>query len=220
MPWPPILAVPSVHGVPNHRETASPLATLRRFELGATAVRALAAVAVLVALGAGVLAWRARPEVAPVAPAASASVSEACGADSSGDASAIVVAVMGRVQRPGLVELPAGARVADAIAAAGGALPETDLSTLNLARRLVDGELVSVGVPAPAAAGAAGGGLVNLNTATAAELEALPGVGPVLAQRIVDYREAHGGFRTVDELRDVPGIGDATFAELESRVTV
>ena len=211
-----------MHGVPNHREAPSPLATLRRFELGATAVRALAAVAVLVALGAGLLAWRSRPEVAPVAPATDVSSSAGCVAGPGGDTSgpAIVVAVMGRVQHPGLVELPAGSRVADAIAAAGGALPETDLTTLNLARKLVDGELVSVGVPAPPGPGAAGGGLVNLNTATAAELEALPGVGPVLAQRIIDHREEHGAFRTVDELRDVPGIGDATFAELESRVTV
>lgn len=204
------MVTPSVHGVPNHREITSPLVTLRRFELGAAAVRALAVVAVLVAVGAGVVAWRSRPAVEPVVPPA---------APVSSTPDVIVVAVMGRVQRPGLVELPVGARVADAIAAAGGPLPETDLSGLNLARKLVDGELVTVGVPAPSA-GAAAGGLVNLNTATAAELEALPGVGPVLAQRIIAYREEHGGFRSVDELREVPGIGDATFAELESRVTV
>lgn len=191
--------------MPNHR---SPLDTLRRFELGAAAVRALAVVAVLVALIAGAIAWRSRPTVAPVAPAP---------VDVSPDADVIVVAVMGRVVRPGLVELPAGARVADALAAAGGPLPETDLTTLNLARRLVDGELITVGVPPPSAGA---GGAVNLNTATAAELESLPGVGPVLAQRIVEYRDQHGGFRTVDELKDVPGIGEATFRELEPRVTV
>lgn len=209
-----------VLGVPSHREAPpthsahgyappSPLATLRRFELGATAVRALAVVAVLVALGAGVVAWRSRPTVAPVAPApVSVSATPAV----------IVVAVMGRVQRPGLVELPAGSRVADAIAAAGGALPDTDLSTLNLARKLADGELITVGVPAPDPAVA--GGPLNLNTATVAQLEELPGVGPVLAQRIVDYRDEHSGFRSVDELRNVSGIGEATFAELEPRVTV
>jgi competence protein ComEA len=193
--------------VPNHR---SPLDTLRRFELGAAAVRALAVLAVLVALGAVLVAWRSRPTVAPVAPGpASLSSPESV--------TVIVVAVMGRVQRPGLVELPAGSRVADALAAAGGPLPETDLSTLNLARKLVDGELITVGVSPPS--GAASGPL-NLNTATAAQLEELPGVGPVLAQRIVEYRDQHGGFRTVDELRDVPGIGDAIFRQLESRVTV
>ncbi|MBX6749092.1 MAG: ComEA family DNA-binding protein [Micromonosporaceae bacterium] len=203
--------MPSVPGVPNHREVTSPLATLLRFELGATAVRALAVVAVLVALGAGVVAWRSRPTVDPVAPPTAGAVSAT--------PDVIVVAVMGRVQRPGLVEIPAGSRVADAIAAAGGPLPETDLSTLNLARKLVDGEMITVGVPEPSS-GAAAGGRVNLNTATAAELEALPGVGPVLAQRIIAYREEHGGFRSVDELREVSGIGDATFAELEPRVTV
>lgn len=189
--------------MPNHR---SPLDTLRRFELGATAVRALAAVAVVVALGAGVLAWRSRPAVAPVSPPpASVTATPAV----------IVVAVMGQVHNPGLVELPAGARVADALAAAGGPLPETDLSTLNLARRLVDGELVTVGGLPPE-----NGGLLNINTATAADLEELPGVGPVLAGRIVAYRDEHGGFRSVEELRNVPGIGDATFAELAPRVTV
>jgi competence protein ComEA len=188
--------------------TLAPLATLRRFELGASAVRALAAVAVLVAIGAGVLAWRSRPAVEPVAPA-SLSTSSA--------PAVIVVAVMGLVQRPGLVELPAGSRVADAIEAAGGPLPEADLSTLNLARRLVDGELVTVGVPTGESEP---GGLVNLNTATVTQLQALPGIGPVLAARIVDYRDRHGGFGSVDELKQVAGIGDATFAELEPLVTV
>jgi competence protein ComEA len=193
--------------VANHR---SPLDTLRRFELGAVAVRALAVLAVLVALGAGLVAWRSRPSVAPVDPApASLSSAE--------PATVIVVAVMGRVQRPGLVELPAGSRVADALAAAGGPLPETDLSTLNLARKLVDGELITVGVSPPSGAAA---GPLNLNTATADQLEELPGVGPVLAQRIVEYRDQQGGFQSVDELRDVPGIGDAIFRQLEPRVTV
>jgi competence protein ComEA helix-hairpin-helix repeat region len=208
--WPTGGRVPSVPGVPNHRDVTSPLATLLRFELGATAVRALAVVAVLVAVGAGVVAWRSRPTVDPVAPPTAGAASAT--------PEVIVVAVMGRVQRPGLVEIPSGSRVADAIAAAGGPLPDTDLSTLNLARKLADGEMIMVGVPAPS--GAAAGGRVNLNTATAAELETLPGVGPVLAQRIIAYREEHGGFRSVDELREVPGIGDATFAELEPRVTV
>jgi competence protein ComEA len=194
--------------VPNHRDIAAPLNALRRFELGASAVRALAAVAVVVALGAGLLAWRSRPTVAPVAPASPA-------ASTASDV--IVVAVMGRVEHPGLVRLPAGSRVADAIKAAGGALPDTDLSTLNLARKLVDGELITVGTPPD---GSGPGGLVNLNTATEAQLQGLPGVGPVLASRIVAYREQHGGFRSVDELRKVTGVGDAKFAELRPLITV
>ncbi len=195
--------------MPNHRDAATPLHPLRRFELGATAIRALAAVAVVVALGAGVIAWRSRPTVTPVTPPTPGLVSVA--------PEVVVVAVMGLVHKPGLVELPAGSRVADAVTAAGGALPEADLSTLNLARRVTDGELITVGMPP---AGVAPGGPVNLNTATAEQLDTLPGVGPVLAARIVEYRDRHGGFGTVDELREVAGIGDATFAELRSLVTV
>jgi competence protein ComEA len=140
----------------------------------------------------------------------------------------VVVAITGKVRRPGLVRLPAGARVADALDAAGGVLPGTDLSYLNLARKVVDGELIVVGLPAPAGtmapgadAGAAGSGAkVNLNTATAAQLDALPGVGPVMAQRIIAYRDRHGGFKSVSELRQVDGIGDARYEDLKDLVTV
>jgi competence protein ComEA len=140
-----------------------------------------------------------------------------------------VVAVAGKVRRPGLVRLPPGARVADAIEAAGGLLPGTDLATVNLARKVADGELIVVGVPAPAppAAGSAGpagpaapGDKVNLNTATLAQLDTLPGVGPVLAQRILGYRTNHGGFRSVTDLRQVDGIGDSRFEQLKDLVTV
>jgi competence protein ComEA len=124
--------------------------------------------------------------------------------------------------------------VIDAVQAAGGALPRADPGLLNLARRLADGELVVVGVPGvPDAGSSAGapspgaepgagvaGGLVDINTASAEQLDALPGVGPVLAQRIVDWRTAHGRFDSVDQLRDVDGIGAAKFAQLRDRVTV
>lgn len=136
----------------------------------------------------------------------------------------IVVDVGGRVRRPGLVTLPLGSRVADALRAAGGALRQRDLVSLNLAAKVSDGQLLLVGVPG-AAAGAGGAstessGPVNLNTATADELDALPGIGPVLAQHILDWRSAHGSFRSVDQLRDVSGIGDSTFADLAPLVTV
>ncbi|MFC5804376.1 helix-hairpin-helix domain-containing protein [Streptomyces formicae] len=140
----------------------------------------------------------------------------------------IVVDVSGKVRRPGVLRLPAGSRVADALRAAGGVRAGTDITGLNRARVLMDGEQVVVGVAAPPGAGVpgqAGGagpgqapGPVSLNTATAEQLDTLPGVGPVLAQHIVDYRTEHGGFRSVDELREVNGIGDRRFADLQSLV--
>jgi competence protein ComEA len=142
----------------------------------------------------------------------------------------VVVSVVGLVARPGLVTLPTGARVADAVEAAGGLLPDADPASVNLAAVVADGEQVAVGTPgsggpagAPAGtvgAGAAPGGLVDLNTAGVAALDALPGIGPVLAQRIVDHRSREGPFRSVDQLDDVPGIGPAIAAELAQLVRV
>ncbi|MGC0377343.1 helix-hairpin-helix domain-containing protein [Streptomyces sp. SAI-229] len=140
----------------------------------------------------------------------------------------IVVDVSGKVRNPGIHRLPAGSRVEDALRAAGGVRPGTRTDTLNRARFLVDGEQVVVGGPAPAAAApgsgtgtAAGAGPtapVSLSTATLDQLDALPGVGPVLAQHIIDHRTRNGGFRSVDELREVNGIGDRRFAELRNLV--
>lgn len=133
----------------------------------------------------------------------------------------LVVDVAGDVRRPGLVRLPPGSRVADALAAAGGVRPGASTAGLNLARVVKDGEQVVVGgVAATAAADAATPGLVNLNTATADDLDALPGVGPVLAERIVAWRDAHGPFATVEQLREVSGIGERKFASLRDLVTV
>ena len=143
-------------------------------------------------------------------------------------ASRIFVDVVGAVRRPGLYRLPAGARVADAMARAGGATRNAQLELVNLAARLADGEQVVVprkGSASPATGvggGTAGGvgatGPVHLNSATIEQLDALPGVGPVTAQKIVDYRQQHGGFGSVDELDAVPGIGPARLADLRELV--
>ncbi|MFI6050585.1 helix-hairpin-helix domain-containing protein [Streptomyces violascens] len=145
-------------------------------------------------------------------------------------AGVLVVDVGGKVRRPGIYRLPAGSRVADALAAAGGVREGADLTGLNRARLLTDGEQVLAGVPGAAPAGTGGGagpgggtgggssGPVSLNSASAEQLDGLPGVGPVLAQHIVDYRAQHGGFRSVDELREVNGIGERRFNDLQPLV--
>ncbi|WP_091118944.1 ComEA family DNA-binding protein [Nocardioides terrae] len=209
----------------------------------------LTVLALLVAAGLAVTCWsvmRGDPKVAPVpagaaaplvavtagSPGTSPSAVTASGPAAATTASTVTVDVTGKVRRPGVLDLPAGSRVVDAIAAAGGARPGADLSGLNRARVLVDGEQVVVGGPAPAgaagssAAGSAGAAvtapeaLVNLNTATVDELETLPEVGPVTAQAILDYRTEHGGFGAVDELLDIEGIGEKTLEKIAPRVTV
>ncbi|TQS18227.1 ComEA family DNA-binding protein [Microbispora hainanensis] len=146
-----------------------------------------------------------------------------------GSPARVVVYVTGKVRHPGVFVLASGARVADAIEAAGGLRKGAKPGGINLARRLVDGEQIVAGSPAAADAGLAsvpgstmapGPGVVNLNTATAEQLDALPGIGGVIAQRIVDYRNAHGGFQSVDQLKEVPGIGDRKFAEMRDKVSV
>lgn len=139
----------------------------------------------------------------------------------------VVVDVTGRVRRPGIATLPLGSRVVDALRAAGGVRAGVDPTSINRARLLVDGEQIVVGrAPAQGVAaqdlGSAPGGsaLVNLNSADQATLEQLPGVGPVTAASILAWREENGGFRSVDELLEVSGIGDATLAELAPHVTL
>lgn len=138
----------------------------------------------------------------------------------------VVVHVVGEVVTPGVVRLTAGARVADAVEAAGGPTPGADVTALNLARTVVDGEQIRVPAPGeavaaadPSAAGATPGPL-DLNAATETELDALPGIGPVLAARIVAWREAAGRFTRVGELAEVSGIGPRLLADLEPLVTV
>jgi competence protein ComEA len=184
----------------------------------------------------------------PAGPTAAAGAPGATGAEPSGStpdstvaADGVVVDVAGAVGKPGVQHLPTGSRVVDAVDEAGGAAPDADLARVNLAALLEDGQQIYVprvgeagggAGPAPvvgggsgsgsAASGAAGGTgqIIDLNRATADELDALPGVGPAIAQAIVDYRDEHGPFATVDDLLDVRGIGEAKLEDIRPRVHV
>jgi competence protein ComEA len=139
-------------------------------------------------------------------------------------AATLWVDVTGKVHHPGVFKLRTGSRVVDAVRAAGGALPGTSMDSLNLAAKLTDGQQVAVGGAAAAIAPAAGAapvaaGPVDLNTATVEQLQTLPGIGPVLAQRIIDYRTAHGPFTSVDGLQQVGGIGPSKFSQLKDHVS-
>lgn len=190
-------------------------------------------------------------EAATSAPADSSAPAEAGASGQGGDAAStddgatgdVVVHVSGAVAEPGVVTLPAGSRVDDAVQAAGGATEDAELDSVNLARTLVDGEQIHVPLPgeeppavasAPAedaagqgstddatgTAGTDGAGLIDLNSADAAALEELPGVGPAIAARIIEYRDANGPFTSVDELEEVPGIGPVTLEEIRPMATV
>lgn len=157
----------------------------------------------------------------PIPTAASTSTTGAAAASGA----LMYVDVVGAVRRPGLYRLSRGSRVADALARAGGATRKAQLELLNVAAPLADGEQVVVprrgappAVSASGAVGAAATGPVHLSTATAEQLDSLPGVGPVTAQKILDYRQQHGGFSSVDELDAVPGIGPARLEQLRGLV--
>jgi competence protein ComEA len=169
--------------------------------------------------------------VAGGTPASPESVDGDAAVPASGSES-IVVDVGGKVRHPGLVTLPPGSRVADAIAAAGGALRRRDIATTDLAARVGDGQLLLIGTTGSGAAtGPAASGdptssagsqpapPVDLSSADLTTLETLPGVGPVTAQKIIDWRTAHNGFTSIEQLQQVPGIGPAHYAEVESLVT-
>jgi competence protein ComEA len=187
---------------------------------------ALAVLGLLLLIGAGLAYMRARPAAAVSPPSGAVSASPSAGA-SAGPANTIVVDVVGAVHKPGVYDFAQGARVIDAVRAAGGFLPDAEPQAINLARPLVDGEQVVVPkkgeTPPGAASGGSAqqpGGKVNINSATASDFENLPGIGPVLAQKIVDYREQHGPFRSIQDLMKVIGIGQKKFDSLSAYVTV
>jgi competence protein ComEA len=237
-------AVPAPGRHASRRLTGGSLAgvvpeTLRgRVWLGASQV---AVVAVVAAVGLAVTCWWlvrgashevpapvsvTSPRAALVTPASGVAPFAVAGSASSAAPRArVVVDVSGRVRRPGIAVLRSGARVVDAIRAAGGARPGVDLASLNLARVVTDGEQIVVGgAPTTVVTGAPSGspvaGLVDLNTADETTLETLPEVGPVTAQSIITWRTQHGGFSSVDQLLEVDGIGDATLAKLTPYVTI
>jgi competence protein ComEA len=198
------------------------LAALSRGEL-------IGLVALLAVTLGGAALWYVRSLPRPVEVAATPSGGTASAPASASPSPEVVVLVdvAGWVRRPGVYEFTEGARVIDAIDAAGGARSGAVLEALNLAAPLTDGTQILVpregqeGVaPAPVTGGAVAGGLVNVNSAIATELEELPGIGEVIAQRIIDYRTENGPFATVDELLDVSGIGDAILESIRELVTV
>ncbi len=197
----------------------------------------LAVVAVVAAAAVGLAAWWAVRDQASIVPVPAVPMTSAAEplapvtpeADpaAGGEDAELVIDVAGKVRKPGIAVLPPGSRVVDALEAAGGARRGVDLTALNLARPVVDGEQILVGVaPVPGVAGSLGAtapegtALVNLNSADQPTLETLPGVGPVTAEAILAWRTDNGGFTSVDELLEVDGIGEATLEDLAPLVTL
>lgn len=233
---------PTTHSGFEHVPDGGP----RRWSVGARTAVVGAVAVLLLATGVGVWTLTDGDDLRPVATLGAGSPGAGAGElpgdgdvpaapadeDASGDAapaaSDVVVHVVGAVAAPGLVTVPEGSRVADALTAAGDATPDADLTGVNLAREVVDGEQIVVprpgeavvAAPGPAAVGGTSDGPVDLNAADETALDGLSGIGPVLAARIVEWREANGPFTTVEELGEVSGIGDALLARLRDQVRV
>ncbi|MEV4474476.1 ComEA family DNA-binding protein [Nonomuraea sp. NPDC049504] len=169
------------------------------------------------------LVWRSQPTPQPLPPPTP--ITPLTSITPASTAAKVTVHVAGKIRKPGVYLLPAGARVTDAVSAAGGVSKGASTGQLNLARRLIDGEQIVVGAPPGHAAPGSpitdpATAVLDLNSATPDQLEQLPGVGEVLAARIVEFRTSRGGFTTIDQLRDVSGIGPRKFEEIKPKVRV
>lgn len=226
--WEPNTPAPAVDA-PAQPPSSSVVALLRagRLDPGRRGAVALVLVGLVAAVVAGVVLLRSRPSEQPLAVPGAVRTGAVLPSEHGGE---VVVAVAGKIRHPGLVRLPAGSRVDDAVRAAGGVAPGASAGLVNLARKLIDGEQVLIGVDAPpgavpgigpsAATGASGAAPIDLNAAAAGDLDHLPGIGPVLAERIVSWRSEHGKFASVDQLRQVSGIGESKYQQLKARVRV
>jgi len=212
--------------IPREKPDDAPVVASRRIDAAHLRVLVTIAVAAGVLLTWWLLSERPRTSSPDPISLSAEATSPPGGASSSSAPAAgeLVVDVEGKVKHPGIVTLPAGSRVHEAVAKAGGVRGKVDTSTLNMARVLTDGEQILVGVdpvPSDPSAGgtAASGARISLGTATLEQLDTLPGIGPVTAQAILDHRSEHGPFTSVDDLLDVKGIGEATLADIRDQVT-
>jgi competence protein ComEA len=238
MPEPNDAAVADTLDRPPPAPTWRDVVDLERLLGGRPPMPTIALVAVLLAVLAGIVWFLVRPGPAPPIEASLPMAGSAGGPGATASTAAppstapvdLVVHAAGAVVSPGVHHLPGGSRVADLLGAAGGPTVDADLDRVNLAAPLADGAQIRfprIGEPAPPPVDSAGGGddsaatgPIDLNTATAEELESLPGIGPTIAAAIVEHRERNGAFRSVEDLLDVPGIGPARLDELRDAVTV
>lgn len=187
----------------------------------------------IAAAASGALLWNLSAEDAVQETALSSSsfeVSSAAEPEENSAPSVLTVYVSGEVNAPGLVEISSGSRIGDAVKACGGFTPLADRSAINLAQKAEDGMQINITArqeqaagstaAAPAANSNQGGSIVNLNTATKEELDTLPGIGPAMASRIIEYRRANGSFKSIEDIKEVKGIGEAKFAKMKDRLRI
>ena len=185
----------------------------------------------IAAAASGAFLWNLSAQDVPQETALSSSsfeISAAAEPEENSAPSMLTVYVSGEVNAPGLVEISSGSRIGDAVEACGGFTPLADRSAINLARKAEDGMQIHItarqeqaaGIAAAPAANSSQSSFVNLNTATKEELDTLPGIGPAMASRIIEYRQANGNFKSIEDIKEVKGIGEAKFAKMKDRLRI